>query len=73
MPSKPAPEPRPAITVRELMRRLRKSNPDGLVFLDSDGNNLLIVTPRSDMHQSFADEDEFSPEDRKFLLGMRIV
>ncbi len=72
MPSKPARE-NPAITVRELIRRLRKSDPDGLVFLDADNNSLLIISRRPGMHQPFADEDQFTSEDRKFLQRMRIV
>jgi hypothetical protein len=63
----------PAITVRELIRRLRKSNPDGLVFLDSETNSLLIMSRRPGMHQTYNEEDEFSAEDKKFLLRMRIV
>ncbi len=64
---------RPAMTVRELIRCLRKSNPDGLVFLDSDSNCLLVVAPRPGMHQSFDEDDQFTAEDRRFLLRMRIV
>ncbi len=73
MPSKPAPEAHPAITVRELIRRLRKSNPDGLVFLDAESNCLLIMSRRPGMHQPFPEDDEFTADDRKFLLRMRIV
>ncbi len=73
MSSKTAPEHLPAITVRELIRRLRKSNPDGLVFLDSESNSLLIISRPPGMHQPITEDDQFTADDKNFLQRMRIV
>ncbi len=64
------------MTVRELLARLRDTDPDFLIVIGADARSLMIVNPRPGFyHPMETEEDEISrltEQDQQFLRALHI-